>query len=113
MTDKSASDFSFALWKASFISAKECRTQMTEMIERVAVSLIESMFAPHEVQSVLCDDDLMAKYREAARDAIKVMREPSQEQYDALCATNKIWTELSSYEVWTTYIDAASKLGGA
>lgn len=38
--------------------------------------------------------------------ALTFLREPSPEQYHALCATNKIWNELNSYQVWTIYIDA-------
>jgi len=35
------------------------------------------------------------------------MREPTEEQYEALSATGKMWRELDSKTVWQTYIDAA------
>lgn len=40
-----------------------------------------------------------------AKAAICAMREPTEAQYNALSATNKLWRELTSYDVWTTYID--------
>lgn len=51
----------------------------------------------------------------ARRDVLAVllaMREPTQAQYDALCATDKMWREQTSRTVWTTYIDAYLNEGG-
>lgn len=49
-------------------------------------------------------------YVSKAAAVIKAMREPTETQYNALCATDLVWRELNSYKVWTTYIDAI--LGG-
>ena len=68
-----------------------------EMIERVAKA-IRVRCIEHSGKFV--------GWRECAKAAIKAMREPTQAQYDALCATNKIWSELDSLTVWRTYIDA-------
>ena len=46
-----------------------------------------------------------------AKAAIAAMREPTDEQYYALCATDKMWREMNSELVWKTYIDAALKDG--
>lgn len=43
-----------------------------------------------------------------ARAAIRAMREPAPEFFDALAATDKMWRELNSTIVWRTFIDAAS-----
>lgn len=43
-----------------------------------------------------------------ARAAIRAMREPTDQQYESLSATDKLWRELDSKTVWQTYIDAAS-----
>lgn len=51
---------------------------------------------------------LYEEWLRTARRHIRAMREPTQEQYDALCATDKMWRELNSEVVWKTYIDAAS-----
>lgn len=37
---------------------------------------------------------------------LHAMREPTESQYDALCATDKMWREQTSETVWKTYIDA-------
>jgi hypothetical protein len=41
-----------------------------------------------------------------ARAAVEALREPSEAQYDALCASDKPWRMLTSRMVWTIYIDA-------
>lgn len=46
-------------------------------------------------------------YAEACvRAILRAMREPAETQYDALCATDKMWREQTSEAVWKTYIDA-------
>lgn len=71
---------------------------MTDMIERVAQAIfakdLEGMFSIHYA-------------RVYAKAAIAAMREPTDEQYEALSATGKMWRELDSKTVWQTYIDAA------
>lgn len=42
---------------------------------------------------------------EIVRAVLLVMREPTEGQYEALCATDKLWRELDSATVWRTYID--------
>ena len=45
-------------------------------------------------------------YENAVRAMIGAMREPTEIQYNALSDTGKLWRDLNSYTVWTTYIDA-------
>lgn len=40
------------------------------------------------------------------RAILQAMRETTDGQYDALCATGKPWREQTSETVWQTYIDA-------
>jgi hypothetical protein len=47
-----------------------------------------------------------AEARKVVRAVLHAMREPAQTQYDALCATDKMWREQTSEAVWKTYIDA-------
>ena len=47
-----------------------------------------------------------AQAKEIVAAILTAMREPTQEQYDALCATDKVWRELDSKTVWQTYVDA-------
>lgn len=84
----------------------------SEMIERVARAIFatgddipEADFVYHSFE------DSRTSWEALARAAIAAMREPTEEQYDALCATDKMWRELTSRIVWQTYIDAA--LGGS
>lgn len=37
---------------------------------------------------------------------LTAMREPTEKQYNALCATDTMWRELNSLIVWQRYIDA-------
>lgn len=74
-----------------------------EMLARVADAILTSSFETEE-WSLSIDGA-----KKAAVAAIEAMREPTDEQYSALCATNKIWRELDSRTVWQTYIDAATK----
>lgn len=80
---------------------------MSEMVERVAKAIFGNSHAIGFWDKV--DDHFRDFYKESARRAIKAMREPTTAQYDALSATNKLWKELNSEEVWKTYIDAALK----
>ncbi len=64
------------------------------MIERVAMAIT---------------GPCLGRPMDMARAAIEAMREPTDEQYNALSATNKLWSELNSETVWKTYIDAALK----
>lgn len=41
-----------------------------------------------------------------ARTVLEVVREPNEAQYNALCATNKLWRDLSSFDVWRVFVDA-------
>jgi hypothetical protein len=43
------------------------------------------------------------------RAVLLAAREPTESQYDALCATDKMWRDLDSKTVWQTYIDALLK----
>lgn len=74
---------------------------MNEMVERVAKAI-----AATDLDCSSWGNDILA---ELARAAIAAMREPNEAQYNALCATDKLWRDLNSYEVWTTYIDAVLK----
>lgn len=55
-------------------------------------------------------DDCWPNYVGQVRAAIEAMREPTEAQYEALSATDKLWRELDSRTVWQTYIDAALKV---
>ena len=77
-----------------------------EMIERMAKDIAaEDGYNSWET----AHEKTVKYYSDLARAAIKAMREPTQAQYDALCATNKIWSELDSLTVWQIYIDAVIK----
>jgi hypothetical protein len=72
---------------------------MSEMIDRVARAIeAKSSYVISEHHS-----------KALARAAIEAMRVPTDAQYEALCATGKVWRELNSQTVWETYIDAAAK----
>lgn len=45
-------------------------------------------------------------YEKAVRAMLAEMREPTEVQYNALSDKGKLWRDSSSYEVWTTYVDA-------
>jgi hypothetical protein len=51
-------------------------------------------------------EDERAPWHSTVRAVLAAMREPTQAQYDALCATDKLWREQTSETVWKTYIDA-------
>lgn len=59
---------------------------MTEMIERVAKAIIETMFAEHELP---LEDEIYQKYLVTASAAIEAMRDPTEEMLErvarALC----------------------------
>lgn len=74
---------------------------MSEMVERVGLAVRKA------IEDVADLDDSMHEI--IGRAAITAMREPTEAQYNALCATGKLWRELNSYEVWTTYIDEELK----
>lgn len=52
------------------------------------------------------DESFKLRMVESLAEALKFLRQPNQIQYDALINTGRAWKELSSYQVWTTYIDA-------
>lgn len=80
---------------------------MSEMIERVARALRGDEWGSDDWDSATAEDQ--EYWRRGARVAIKAMRNPTHEQYEALSATGKMWKELNSETVWQTYIDAALK----
>jgi hypothetical protein len=55
------------------------------------------------------DESFKLRMVESLVAALLFLREPVEIQYDALCATEKLWREQNSYGVWTTYIDALVK----
>lgn len=83
---------------------------MTE-IERLADVLLDALAPPGTYLDDDWDDDDAivdghVKPQAAVRAVLQAMREPAEVQYDALCATNKMWREQTSTTVWRTYIDA-------
>jgi hypothetical protein len=78
------------------------------MIERVAKAIDADRrgwaLVPPEGAT---DENRWKTYTPIAYAAIAAMREPTNEQYEALSATGKMWRELDSRTVWQTYIDAA------
>lgn len=73
---------------------------MSEMLDRVAAAIYNCKhISGRGVPNV---NGAM----ELARAAVTAMREPTGEMYKALCATNKMWKELTSRDVWQTYIDS-------
>ena len=84
---------------------------MSEMIERLALAIEATMFAPHELP---LDTGLHAKYRETARAVIEAMREPTQEMRLAAVAewsrpdpTPEHESTLVFNAIWRAMIDAA------
>lgn len=57
--------------------------------------------------------DVRAIWIGHARAAIRAMREPPAESWDAMASAGKMWRELNSTTVWQTFIDAASPPEGA
>lgn len=81
-----------------------------DMIERVAKAIYEARRGGGSWEVLLQQRSAATeaeRWQLAARAAIEAMREPTEEQYHALCATNKMWAQLDSKTVWQTYIDAA------
>lgn len=52
------------------------------------------------------DESFKLRMIESLAAALTFLKEPNEIQYDALCATGKMWKELSSKEVWVIYIGA-------
>lgn len=79
---------------------------MTEL-ERLSRTLVEAytertpLTVPYDLDP---NGQLIAKH--CVRAILLAMREPTAAQYDALCATGKMWGELDSKTVWQTYIDS-------
>lgn len=86
---------------------------MNEMVERVARAITAGRLAENrnltDDQRAQQVESFWRAYVSDAKIAISAMREPTQEQYDALCATDKVWRDLTSEIVWKTYINAALK----
>lgn len=84
-----------------------------EMIERVAKATYENYFenliGELEPSWEELPEDAKDRLRYSIKCGIKAMREPTEDQYNALCATDKMWKELDSKTVWQTYIDAVLK----
>lgn len=86
---------------------------MSEMIQRVARALFEQ----DEYQGY--NDETKARhwllrqptYERRARIVIEAMREPTEEQFDQVSATGKMWRNLTSREVYQAMIDGALKDG--
>lgn len=53
------------------------------------------------------NEPTQADYIDAARAVIQAMKEPTQAQFDALSATDKLWRELDSRAVYEAMIDGA------
>jgi len=82
---------------------------MTDMIDKIARAMHASVNG-HVIPPPTWDNQSEQSqnyWRIGARAAIAAMREPTEEQYEALSATGKMWRELDSKTVWQTYIDAA------
>jgi hypothetical protein len=77
---------------------------MSEMIERIAETMIKGMFAPHELPVPF---DIGEKYRELARDVLMAMREPTDEMLHAATAQVPTWDDDASRRKWRAMIDAA------
>lgn len=81
------------------------------MVERVARAVADEVrrqrIAPEIWSAVFGEEIPPTDMGAVARAAIAAMREPTQAQYEALSATNKMWRELDSRTVWQIYIDAA------
>ena len=69
--------------------------KISDPVERVALAIEKSMFAPHELP---LDDELHGKYRETAKAAIaahlKALREPTKEMLDAGRAVTAKWLNI-------------------
>lgn len=81
----------------------------SEMVERVARAIAEAGNGGQFDDETWYKEYQRDVHRVRARAAIEAMREPTEVQYNSLCQTNKIWSELNSQTVWQTYIDSALK----
>lgn len=85
---------------------------MSEVIERGAKAAYERYRSRYAIVGMPSWEDTpydKSAFKDYARAVIEAIREPTQGQYDALSATNKLWRDLDSTTVWQTYIDAALK----
>jgi len=81
-------------------------THLERIAEQVYNKWNENLIGCCEPTWAETDESFKLRFVESIVEMLKAIREPNQFQYDALCATGKMWKELSGYEVWTTYIDA-------
>jgi hypothetical protein len=72
---------------------------MSEVVERVARAILAKVPPGYGMNA--------EEAREYARAALEALREPTEEQLDALLWLNKMWREMNSREVYRTMIDAA------
>lgn len=91
---------------------------MSEMIEQVAKFLhalsaekfsSSSKDAPIYGPWEQLSDHNRLQYFDYARAAVKAMRDPTPEMYDALSATDILWKDNTSQGVWQAMIDGALK----
>lgn len=71
----------------------------SEMIERCVAAAKAKRYELINAPLERCYEDIIMA-------VVKAMRDPTQAQYDALCATNKVWRDLDSLTIWQTYVDA-------
>lgn len=76
------------------------------MVERVAKAICGSMEAD-DFDALPPRSIYRAAYVQQARAVIEAMRHPTQEMYDALSATDKLWREQTSTTVWRAMIEGA------
>jgi len=85
---------------------------MTELIERVAVALMDTATAPH-FRAVWADqpDEVKTHWRFAARAAIEAIREPPTEMLKIAAATwDDDWcTETNALHMWNAMVEEALK----
>jgi len=72
---------------------------MSEMVERVERVLQEEFAAFYRFSP--------AQGEHLARAAIEAMREPTDSQYDAVSALDKMWRDSNSTEIYQAMIDGA------
>ena len=80
---------------------------MNEMVEKVARAIASNreIFPLGDNREYLGGSDAEV----LARTAIEAMREPTEAMYDAVSATDKMWRELNSTQVYQAMIDGALK----
>lgn len=84
-------------------------TNLERVAEQVYSKWNENLIGCCEPTWAETDESFKVRFLESIIEMLKVIREPNDAQYNALCSTDKMWKELSSRTVWQIYIDTLIK----